>query len=91
MSKEKSVADILNIESDGMDILAYCVKLMLKKDDLEQILKTLMCSQLDSKELMLACYFLGKIERSDDSERDGLTQLYVDKENHLESLEKFRI
>lgn len=91
MSKEKSVADILNIESDGMDILAYCVKLMLKKDSLEEILKHLMCSQLDSKELMLACYFLGKIERSDDNERDGLTQLYVDKEQHLESIEKFRI
>jgi hypothetical protein len=90
-TKEKSISAMLNIESDGMDVLAYCVKLMLHKDSLEEILKHLMCSKLDSKELMLACYFLGKIERSQDGERDALTQLYIDREEKLESIEKFRI
>lgn len=91
MSEEKTIMDALSINSDGMDILAYCVGLIIHKDTLEDTLKTIMCSNLDSKEVMLAAYFIGKIERSPDNEREALTQLYIDRKERIESMEKFNI
>lgn len=91
MSNEKNIIEALNIDSDGLDILAYCVGLIIFKDTLEEVLKSIMCSNLDSKEALLAAYFIGKIERSKDAEREALTQLYIDREERIKSIEKFNI
>lgn len=91
MSHAKTLTEGLNIDSDGKDILAYVVGLTIHEDTIVDVFKTIMCSKLDAKEVMVACYFIGRMECCSEIDKENLVELYIERKKHIESLEKFTI
>lgn len=71
--KEKmlSLPQCLGIEDEDR-ILEQCLISQIKEPDLAEILKKIMCSDYNSKEMLFAAYCVGKMQNSDPDEIKGL-------------------
>ena len=60
MQTEKSIGESLNV-SDEENVFKYTAHLYATVDKHSEVIKRIMCSELDSKQAMLACFFYGKM------------------------------
>ena len=65
-----SLTDALNVER-GEYIYEVVMELFRDKDLTSDVIKSLMCSELDTKECFLACYFLGRIKERYEMEKQA--------------------
>ena len=65
-----SIVDALNVER-GDYVFEIVINLFNEKDCSSDVIKSLMCSELDTKECFLACYFLGRIKERYEMEKQA--------------------
>ncbi len=65
-----SLTDALNVER-GEYVYTFVMELFREKDLTSDVIKSLMCSELDTKECFLACYFLGRIKERYEQEQQA--------------------
>jgi len=62
-TQNPNIVEALNIsEVRGEFVFQVVMKLFQEKDCSSDVIKSLMCSDLDTKECFLACFFLGRIK-----------------------------
>lgn len=77
MTKKQNLPESLGILNDD-EILQNCLDWVLEYDDLAEILKKLMCSELNSKEMLFAAFWIGKMQKSSSEEiSDLITYLKI--------------
>jgi hypothetical protein len=59
----ETLPQALGIENDDQ-IIEQCLAWMVTEDDIGEILKKIMCSDYDSKEILFASYVIGRMQNA---------------------------
>jgi hypothetical protein len=61
--KSKTLPQELGVENDDA-IIDQCLEWQISENDISSILKKIMCSNYNSKEMLFAAYVIGKMQNS---------------------------
>lgn len=74
--KQETLGQALNISNDD-ELFALCIKLCIQHDTISEMIKTLMCSELSTKEVIYCAFQIGRLQEIDDEKRNLLLSHYA--------------
>lgn len=69
--KVKNLPEVLGIEDEDR-ILEQCLLWQIQEEDLGNVLKKVMCSDFNSKEMLFAAFCIGKMQSADPEHIQGM-------------------
>lgn len=69
--KSKTLPQVLGIEDEDK-IIEQCLMWQVHEKDLGEILKKIMCSEFNSKEMLFAAFCIGKMQNADKEHIEGM-------------------
>jgi hypothetical protein len=69
--KSKTLPQVLGIEDEDR-ILEQCLLWQITEEDLGDVLKKVMCSDFNSKEMLFAAFCIGKMQNADAQHIEGM-------------------
>lgn len=69
--KTKNLPQVLGIEDEDK-IIEQCLLWQIGEEDLGEVLKKVMCSEFNSKEMLFAAFCIGKMQNADREHLQGM-------------------
>jgi hypothetical protein len=69
--RPKTLPQILGIEDEDK-IIEQCLLWQVQEEDLGDVLKKVMCSDFNSKEMLFAAFCIGKMQNADREQIEGM-------------------
>lgn len=69
--KPKNLPQVLGIEDEDK-IIEQCLMWQVTEEDLAEVLKKVMCSEFNSKEMLFAAFCIGKMQNADPEHLQGM-------------------
>jgi hypothetical protein len=74
--KQQNLPEALGVENEDQ-IIENCLMLQVTEEDISSILKKILCSNYNSKEMLYAAYVVGKMQNSSKEQLEGVMMLSI--------------